>query len=302
MRTMLVFVLAFSACDSRAKASDPVETTRSKEYESCGTSSHCADPLRCFDHVCRRVGAQRSTVGDYFAALGAAKRSIGDFEAAVDAYTRALGHYETEKLAPPAEVDCGYGSALAANKRKKEHAELAARVLHRCLNAVAGGPMRDRALADLATLADVGLDPLALGSPKLADVYLTRGPGKPSTDKVAVTVAATPPPKPFASINDKLGEADLKAALISCWEAYNGASKKDVLVVAIGVKVAFFQNPDYEDEGGYATKLDPPVAMAAGSPDAAADACVRAIVEPALKDLKLHDAFTTRLAITIKPV
>jgi len=65
------------------------------------------------------------------------------------------------------------------------------------------------------------------------------------------------------------------------------------------VKSAYIPS-EYEDESGsFSTKLDPPVAMPAG-PDATADSCVRAAVEPALKGLALKDAFQTKLTITIK--
>ena len=60
-------------------------------------------------------------------------------EAAIDSYNRALGHYDSEKIGLPPDVDCAYGAALAAGKQKKEHAELAARVLHRCILAVPVG-------------------------------------------------------------------------------------------------------------------------------------------------------------------
>ena len=306
MRTTLVLVvLAFAACDSRAKASDPEGRAdqKSKEYESCGTSLHCADGLRCADQTCRRVA--RSNVGDYFAALGAAKRAAGDLDGAAAAYNSALGHYDTEKkVPPPPDIICAYGGALAANKRKQDQAELGARVLHRCLLALgtgAGGGLRQRALADLATLDDMNLDPLTLGGDKEADRYL-HGAARPSTDKLTVSVTATPPVKGggVTAINDKLNESDSKGGLVSCWQAYNAATQKDALVVAVPVKVAYYQNPDYDDEGGWATKLDPPAGLAASSPEAAADSCVRAIVEPAVKDLKLHEALQAKLAITIK--
>ena len=48
------------------------------------------------------------------------------------------------------------------------------------------------------------------------------------------------------------------------------------------------------------TFFEPPGTLPAGSPEAAADACVRGVVEPEIKGLKLADAFTTRLAIAIK--
>ncbi len=300
MRGALLCIVALAAaCDTRAKGSNPVHT-ESKEFETCGASADCAENLRCFDHTCRRTA--RSAVGDYFAALGLQQKKAGDVEAAIDSYNRALGHYDSEKIALPPDVDCGYGAALAAGKAKKEHAELGARVLHRCMLAVpVGSRLREQALADLATLSDAGLDPLALGKNGLADVYLTRAPAKPSTDKLTVAVTANPPVtgKTYQLIPDKLAEPDMKSALVACWDAYNAATHKDTLAVSLGIKSAYIPS-EYEDESGtFSTKLDPPVAMPAG-PDANADACVRAAVEPAFKSLPLRDAFTTKLTITIK--
>ena len=301
MRGALVLVLCLAACDSRAKASDPIRADqKSKELESCSASSDCADALRCFEHACRRTS--RSAVGDYFAALGAQLKKNGDIEGSIDAYNRALGHYDSEKIALPPDVDCAYGAALAAGKTKKEHAELGARVLHRCMLAVpVGSHLREVALADLATLSDAGLDPLTLGRSQLADVYLTRAPQKPATDKLTVTVTANPPPtgKTYQLIPDKLAEPDMRAALVACWDAYNAATHKDALAVSVGIKSSYIPS-EYEDESGsFTTKLDPAVTMPAG-PDASADSCVRAAIEPAIKGLALRDAFTAKLTITVK--
>ena len=299
----LVTVACWTAgCDSRATASDPGGRAeqKSREYESCSASMQCQDELRCFDHTCRRTA--RSTVGDYFAAAGALGRSRGELEAAIAAYAQALGHYDAEKIALPPEVDCAYGAALAAARGNKEHAELGARVLHRCVLAVpAGSRLREQALAELAALGDAGLDPVLLGASKLADLYLTK-PARLSTDKVAVAVQATPAPtaRSYPMIPDKLGQAELRTGLVACWAAYSAAAHKDALTVTVGLK-AVYTPSEYEDEPGVvAIKFDPPAAMAAGSPDAAADTCVRQLVEPAIKGLKLSDAFATKLAITIK--
>ncbi|HEY1557951.1 MAG TPA: hypothetical protein VGF94_24145 [Kofleriaceae bacterium] len=300
MGRLALLVLALAACDSRAKASDPHANEKSKEYETCGATMHCAEDLRCFDHACRRQ--TRSAVGDYFAALGAQKRAAGDIEASIDAYNRALGHYDSEKIPLPPDVDCAYGAALAAGKETKEHAELGARVLHRCILAVpVGSALRDRALADLATLADAGLDPLALGRTQLADVYLTRA-ATPETDKLQVTVTASPQPagKTYQGIPDAITAPPLKGALVACWQAYNAATHKDAMAVALPVKAAYIPS-EYEDESGvYTLKVDPAATMPPG-PEASADQCVRAAVEPVIKDLKtVRDAFQTRLTIAVK--
>ena len=158
------------------------------------------------------------------------------------------------------------------------------------------------ASGELAGLADAGLDPVLLGAGKLADRYLTKAPSRPATDKLTITVAPSPMPagKSYPQIPDKLNEADVRGALVACWEAYNAQAHKDALTVAIGLK-SIYAPSEYEDEPGtIAIKLDPPIALVPGSPEAAADGCVRQIVEPAIKGLKLTDAFATRLAITIK--
>jgi hypothetical protein len=304
MRALLAVALVVVGCDGRATASDPSAgraEQKSKEYETCGASVQCADELRCFDHMCRRTA--RSTVGDYYAAAGALARSKGDLEAAIAAYAQALGHYDAEKVALPPDVDCAYGATLAAAKATKEHAELGARVLHRCVLAVpVGSRLREQALAELAGLAEVGLDPVLLGATKLADLYITKGPTRPATDKLAVTVTPSPTPagKSYALIPEKLKEADIHGALVGCWEAYSSASKKDAMTVTIGVKVSYIAS-EYEDEPGtFVVKLEPPVALAAGSPEASADACVRQILEPAIKALKITDAFATKLTVAIK--
>ncbi len=304
MRHLLAVALFAVGCDSRATASDPAAgraEQKSHEYESCSASVQCQDDLRCFDHMCRRVA--RSTVGDYYAAAGALARGKGDFEAAIADYAQALGHYDAEKIALPPDVDCAYGAALAAAKAQKDHAELGAKVLHRCVLAVpVGSRLREQALAELAGLADAGLDPVLLGANKLADVYLTKGPARPATDKLTVTVTPTPAPtgKSYAQIPDKVNEADIHTALVACWEAYSNASKKDTLTATIGIKSSYIAS-EYEDEAGsFTTKLDPPAGLPAGSPEAAADACVRQILEPAIKGMKFTEAFATKLAVTIK--
>ena len=305
MRAWVISSIALCAlaagCDSKATASDPQAglkpEQKSKEYESCGATVHCAGELRCFDHTCRRMA--RSTVGDYYAALGARARAHNDAEAAIAAYAAALGHYDSEKIPLPPDVDCAYGAALAAAKTNKDHAELGARVLHRCVLAVpSAGPLREKALAALADLDDVGLDPLLLGAGKTADLYLTKGPKRPSTDKLVLSVTAVPQPaKSMAAITEALTAQ--RPALVSCWEAYNSASKRENMAVTIGIKSGYIAS-EYEDESGtWVLKLEPGTAIA-GTPEAASDACVRQILEPTLKAAKLGESFNSRITVTLK--
>ncbi|HSR99861.1 MAG TPA: hypothetical protein VLM79_22560, partial [Kofleriaceae bacterium] len=85
-----------------------------------------------------------------------------------------------------------------------------------------------------------------------------------------------------------------------CCDAYATATKQDTLTVTLGLKSAFIPS-EYEDEPGtFVIKIDPAAPQSPSSPEAAADTCVRQVLEPAIKSLKLTDAFTTKLAVTIK--
>lgn len=289
-------ILVLAACDSRAKGADPRGDNLSKEYESCSASSDCEDKLRCFEHACRRVA--RNTVGDYYAALGASLLAKNDPAGAVTQYEQALGHYEQQ---PPPDVDCAYGVALAAARAKRDNAELGARVLHRCLNAVPGGILRDRALAALALLNDSGLDPLLLGTDKLADVYLKLAPAAPPTPSDhAVTVAANPPVTAagFQAFPDKIASAELHAGLNACWDAYHKAANKDAMVVALPIRAAYIPSQYDDESGSFAFAIDATPGLAGA--DAAADECVRGVVSEPLKKLQLQAGFATKLTITVK--
>jgi hypothetical protein len=297
-RLTWVVLFALAACDTKATASDPQSGAgraeqKSREYESCGATLHCQENLRCFDNTCRRIA--RSAVGDYYAAVGAQSLRAGNTDAAIASYAQAINQYEAEKVAGgvPPDVDCAYGGALAAGKTKKQNAELAARVLHRCVLAVpAGSALRFRAFEQLATLEGTGLDPLLLGAGKTADVYLTKAAARPASDKIQVAVAASPEPKKsFAAIKEKLTSAELRGPLVACWEA----SKKDALSVTLGVKSSYIAS-EYEDEPGrFVVKLEAPSSVDA------AETCVRAAVETVLtKETKMSDSYNTKLTITLK--
>lgn len=279
-------------CDSRAKASDPAKPERlSKELESCAATADCEAELHCFDQTCRRVS--RSAVGDYYAALGATARGKGDLEGAVAAYSNALGQYDAEKIKLPPEIDCAYGATLAAARAKKEYAERGAKVLHRCVLAVpVGSKLRGQAMMDLASLDEAGLDPLALGKNAVGDVYLTKGPSKPSSDKIGYTLTATPAlaAKIQQAVTAKLDEQ--KPALVGCWQSYG----KDTLALTMNVK-SFYVQSDYEGEDGYAIKVEAAAGLAGA--DAAADACVRPILEAAFKAAP-RDGFNAKVTLTLK--
>lgn len=303
---MLAVAAAAAGCDSKATVTGPDPQAsavkpeqKSREYESCGATVDCADNLRCLEQTCRRTA--RSAVGDYWAAAGAAALARGEIDPAIAAYDQALGQYGAEKLEVPADVDCEYGAALAAGRAKRETAERAARVLHRCVLAVPpASALRARAMTSLAALAEVGLDPLLLGGAKLADRYLTKAPQRPSTDKLTVSISASPATssKSYGVVSEKLVDPAAKPALIACWEAYSAAAKKDTLAVTLPIKVGYASS-EYEDEdGAWYAKLG--AASGLSGAEAEADACVRKVVEPALKGLKYSDSFDTKVTITIR--
>ncbi|MDQ3336406.1 MAG: hypothetical protein M4D80_14660 [Myxococcota bacterium] len=298
----LGLLLALAACDTKATASDPQggggprAEQKGRELESCGATIHCGENLRCFDNTCRR--STRSAVGDYHAAAAAAALRRGEAETAIAAYAQAINQYEAEKVAGgvPADIDCAYGAALAAGKSKKENAELAARVLHRCVLAVpVGSSLRFQAFEQLATLEGAGLDPLLLGAGKTADLYLTKVAARPASEKLVVTVAATPEPKKsFAAIRDKITGADVRASLIACWDANYAATKKEAMSVTVGMKSAYIVGEYEDDPGVYVVKVEAPTSV---DP---AETCVRTALEPVLKATKMTDGFNTKLAITVK--
>lgn len=296
----LFAVVLAGGCDSKATASDPAAVAParlSKELESCGATSHCAEGLRCLDQTCQREA--RSMVGDYLAARGARALAAGDVAGAVGAYTEAAAAYETEKLAVPPDLDCGAGQALVAARAAKDKAELAARMLHRCLLAMPpGGKLRAAALAALTELDKSGLDPRQLGRPQLADLYLTKAPSKPDSSSLAVTVKPDPVPKgkSWPIIAARLEQADVKAALVACWDAAYAAREQRELTAKLAFKVQYIPS-EYDDEAGrYNIAAEP-----AGGGNEADLACAKAAVLAPMAELKgLRDGFATTLAVTVK--
>lgn len=297
--------LLLIGCDARATSTDPQAAApraeqKSREFESCSATVHCADGLRCFEESCRRT--VRSTVGDYHAALGAALRAKGKLAESVGAYGAALARYEADKIEVPTDLDCAYGSALAAGAVKKEQAELAARVLHRCLTAVPmGSALYLRALADLTTLAEEGLEPEALAKAQAADVYLSRAPAKKGSESVVVTASANPMPsgKSFPLVLAEIAKPELRGPLVACWHAHQAATQKDDLSVTLNMKAKYVS--EYEDEPGVmAVSLESAGTAPAGSPAAAAEECVKAALEPVKKTEGFKDNVTTKLTVTLK--
>ncbi|HVV87966.1 MAG TPA: hypothetical protein VHE35_33225 [Kofleriaceae bacterium] len=299
----LVGLAPAAGCDRKATASDPTAVSParlSKELESCSATSQCADGLRCLDQLCQREA--RSMVGDFLAARGARALAANDVQASIAAYAEASAAYEGEKLTVPPDLDCAWGTALVAARAQKDKAELAARILHRCLLAMPpGGRLRAAALASLTELDGSGFDPRQLARPQLADLYLTKAPSKPDPASTNVTIAADPAPKgkTWPVIADRLGKPDVKEALQSCWSAAWDAREQRALVSKLAFKVTYLAS-DYDDEAGkYTFAAEPAGAASAGSADS--DACVKAAILAPLAELKgLRENVSTTLTVTIK--
>ena len=288
----VLFVAGAAGCDSHATESNAkggalhIED-RSHEYESCSSSAQCQDGDRCFDLQCRRTA--RSLLGDYYAIRGADAAAHGDIETAIASYATSLKQYESDKIELPPDIDCGYGATLAVGKANHERAELAARVLHRCVLATpVGSQLHTDALVDASSLEDVGFDPALLLKQTPADLYLIKKPTvAPHEQALKVVANPTPTAKSFAVVLATLDDPDLHKSLLACWTASATA------VVTLGV-TAKYQDTGYDDEPGrYVVSLDAPAAGA--SP---VDGCVRAALLPVFKKLDgVKDAFTTQLAL-----
>lgn len=301
--SVVLGVLA-AGCESKATTGAPAAAVAparlSKELESCGTTAHCALGLRCLEQACVREA--RSTVGDFLAARGGRALAAGDTGAAIEAYAAASAAYEGEKLAVPPDLDCAWGTALAAARGQKDKAELAARLLHRCLLALPpGGALRASALATLTELSKAGLDERQLGRPQLADLYLTKAPSKPDTGSLAVSITAEPPQrgKSWTLVAERWAQGDVKAALVGCWDKAYAASERRELAVKLAFKVNYIAS-EYEDEPGkYTFAAEPPAGVTGADADAAG--CVKAALLTPLPELKgLRDGVVATLTVTVK--
>ncbi|HSK01507.1 MAG TPA: hypothetical protein VK932_09710, partial [Kofleriaceae bacterium] len=102
----------------------------------------------------------------------------------------------------------------------------------------------------------------------------------------------------YALVSAKLVDPAMKGPLVACWEAHAEATQKDTMAVTLPIKVAYIAS-EYEDEPGrWTSRVDATPGLAGA--DAVAEACVRGVVEAALKELKFIDRFDTKVTITIR--
>jgi hypothetical protein len=238
---LALLAAAGSACDPSAESAGGVvaQAGGSAELESCAATSQCAAGLRCIERVCTPEAA--SVLGDYYAATGRLALERRDTSGAIERFSRAVNQYESDGVTPPAALYCEQGHALVADRMNPERAEVGARVLHRCLlRAPPGSELRRRALADLALLDELGLEPLTLNRSEPADAYLTRAPSRPPVENLKVTLAGEGTrARTFTRFVSHLESQDLADTLSSCWKDYWQATFNDELVVSIPFRYNF---------------------------------------------------------------
>jgi hypothetical protein len=295
VRVVLVASLCLLACDPRIQPESPEARAAvpgappSTLGETCGSTAHCGDGLRCVEAVC--VAAKSSRLGDYQQAAGRLALGRGDVARAQERFAAAIAAYEADKQPVPASLLCDAGAALRRKSGDAKAAEQAARLLHRCLLAT---PARSseyaRALVELAELEGEGLDATHLVKDAPSDMYLTRPAVRPQVKPViALTSAAPPRDRGFTKLAERVpGEA----ALARCYQAYVDASGKSALAVAVELKARVTLGDDDVVE---ASRLDVGPA-GADSGDAALDqaaACVRAALLPLAEAMGKERAFSS---------
>ncbi len=282
-RLIWLLIAAAAACDpavrteSRAGAA-PASDLRSRELETCSRSADCAAELRCFEGVCRATSAP--VLAEIQAAVGDRALAAGKAREAADAYALAVAQFDKEKVGPPADLLCNQGRAMVADLG--DRGEQAARALHRCLLAApTGSDLRRRAMADVAALVDLGLDPSLMARKELGEKYPLEAPAAPADDKLAVKVAVQSRSragslKRFQRVLETRPE--VKAALAACWKPHWEATHSAEMKVTIAYRYGF--DLDALDDLDH-TWIRAGEAEAPADPaEAEATRCVRAALDP----------------------
>ena len=280
-----LLLLVPAACDPSARSESRGGAVGgdhlSREHESCARSADCAEPLRCFDGTCRRTTT--SVVGDLHAAVGDRKLVEGDAAGAAAAYGEAVARYEADKIEVPPDLMCAQGRAMARERGvPMRRYELAARLLHRCLlGAPAGSSLRDRALAELASMMEHGLDPVHLARSKPADAYLTSQPAAPDPDQLTLQVAVqgrsrSSTFKKFTAFLE--GSPEVKAALVACWQKNFEETRSERMELTLPFRYGF--SLDQYDDFSHSWIKVADAAAPADEGAAEAAACARAALDP----------------------
>lgn len=282
-RQGLLVLIGLAACDPAVRTdsragSQPASDMRSRENETCSRSSDCAADLRCFDGTCR--GGKAPVMAEIQAALGDRALATGKPREAAEAYGRAVNQYDKDKLSPPIELLCNLGRAMVADLG--DRGGQAARQVHRCLlGAPVGSELRRRALADVAILVELGLDPSLMTRGELADDYSLKPQAAPPVEALSFKVAVQSRSR-AGSLRKltKLLETrpEVKAALAGCWKPYWDATKNGEMAVTISYRYGFDLDAldDFDHSWIRAADAEPPEDAALAD----ATRCVRGALEP----------------------
>ena len=303
-------MLVVPACDPQAKPAPGVARadvlgagrTPSRERESCAATGDCEAPLRCVERVCRAPASSR--LGEYRWVAGEVAAGKGDFAHSVEQFAQAGSAFEADRLEPPPGLLCAYGAALRRRPDDPKAAEQAARLLHRCLLGSAPGSAEHRAaLAELAELESLGLDPALLARDKPADTYLTRPPRKPASLEVQVAQTTPARDKGYAAwIGGVVQSDEARRQLARCADDYWTATQRTRVQVALGVR--YKGRYDEEEEiflPGGTFELEP--AGGGSEAEAAAGRCVKEVLAAQSVDYARKAAggsWTGAVAVTLQ--
>ncbi len=258
---LLASLLSITACDSSARTGANIVAPaaadgQSLAYESCQSTADCESELRCIDGTC--LSAQRSRLGDYYAALG--RRLLTDPAASSRAYNLAATQYEQEKLSPPMDLLCEQGIALAAGREDVQLAEAGARILHKCVLGVPPGSHLARAAMDaLASLSEVGLEAELLTRSETADLYLTGEAMRPDTESLQLSISGDDKNKrrSYTGLLEALQTPDARTQFVGCWESNYKLTKNEELQIVLDLSYMFLLDEDDESRDRAVLKLSP---------------------------------------------
>jgi hypothetical protein len=215
-------------------------------YETCATSSHCAADLRCIDGACQTK--ERSRLGDFYAAAGRRALADGDVDAAAKSYNAAVTQYEKEKMAPPADLLCEQGAAMAEGREDKQLAEAAARILHKCVLVVPGNSRWARQASDaLASLSEAGLEEEVIARSETGDLYMSGEANQPNLSNLKLAIlpqGKTNKKRGFETLVAALAAPASKQAFAACWQISWKQSKLETLSVEIPFEYRFHLDED----------------------------------------------------------
>lgn len=282
-----IFLVAVAACDPSAKSEARGEAAANRlslSYETCARTSDCAGQLRCVDAVC--VSPTGSVLGEFYTEVAARAARAGRHEETVDAFATAVKNYDKEKLEPPADLYCRYGSALVAMPElTPQRADLAARVLHKCvLGSPAGSALRRKAMTGLSALVERGLDPALIARGEDADQYMTKEPLAPPVDdlQVEISLESGSRSSSIAKLTEGLKESgQVKPALAACWQKHYQRTHDDVFIVELPIRYGFelTQYDDFKSSWAKLADAAPPT----DANKAAAVECARAALGPIIE-------------------